>query len=277
MFDLDLPVDDAPLAFVDVETTGLRPELGDRVCEIAILRCEGPDAVDALQQLVNPEYPIGAGAQAVNRISDAMVSDAPRFPEIAADVLELIDGAVFVAHNARFDLGFLGSELDLVGLNLPPLVTLDTLALARQTLQLSSYSLGRLSESLGVDVVGDVHRAMTDVLITREVFWRLVDRLWGRGIRSVADLVDAQGGEVSYARKPRLEIPALIQAALRERRMLAIRYESLNGNETTRLVRPLGVSGQPGALSLFCHCLLRDAHRSFRLDRIRHMELVEDF
>jgi len=275
MLDLTLSLDDVPLAFLDVETTGLAPNYGDRVCEVAILRCRGEEVLDSLQQLINPQRPMGAGAFAVHGIADEMLRDAPPFEQVAEDVLELVEGAVLVGHNTPFDLGFLAEELGRLGLSLPPFVALDTLRLARHAYRLRSYSLGSVAEALGVDVRGHAHRAMSDVLLTRAVFQRLVDDLWREGFRTINDLLRAQGGMIEFARAPTLDIPPLIQEALRERLLLRLRYLAENGVETDRLVRPITVSDRGGTISLVAHCYLRDALRAFRLDRILEMDLVK--
>jgi DNA polymerase-3 subunit epsilon len=96
-------------AFVDLETTGTRPE-ADRITEIGIVRVDDDAAglrVTEWSSLVDPEVPIPPAIQALTGITDAMVARAPSFSTIANDVRDLLAGCVFVAHNARFDYGFL--------------------------------------------------------------------------------------------------------------------------------------------------------------------------
>lgn len=96
-------------AFVDLETTGTRAS-ADRITEIGVVRVDddGRDIrVTEWESLVDPEVPIPPAIQALTGITDAMVRSAPSFSTIARDVLELLAGCVFVAHNARFDYGFL--------------------------------------------------------------------------------------------------------------------------------------------------------------------------
>jgi DNA polymerase III subunit epsilon len=97
-------------AFVDLETTGTRAAL-DRITEIGIVRVDddgkAPTRVTEWSTLVDPEVPIPPAIQALTGITDAMVKAAPTFSTIAGDVLNLLAGCVFVAHNARFDYGFL--------------------------------------------------------------------------------------------------------------------------------------------------------------------------
>ncbi|MBC7235314.1 MAG: WYL domain-containing protein [Chloroflexi bacterium] len=270
-------IDQVPITFLDVETTGLYPELGDRVVEIAALRCEGDLVVDALHQLINPQRRIGAGAFAVHGITDDMVRDAPHFAQIAGDVLDLLRGAVFVGHNAPFDLGFLLEELSLVGMTLPPMVALCTLRLSRRQYRLPGYSLGRVTETLGLGIAGETHRAMTDVLLTRALMTRLIDDMWARGIRTVRDYVAEQGGPISVIRSSRLDVPIEIREALADDRLLALRYRAMDGTETQRFVRPYRVVRRSGQLLLLGYCLLRNAERTFRIDRIIEIEIVDRF
>ena len=116
---------------------------------------------------------------------------------------------------------------------------------------------------------------MADVLTTRALFDRLVGDLWPRGVRTVSDYVAAQGGTLGYGRPPKFDVPSEIQEALSQNRLLLLRYHSQTGQETERVVRPLGVQELRGRLFLVAHCFLRDAQRSFRLDRILEVDTVE--
>lgn len=273
---LSQTIDDVPLAFLDVETTGLAPYQGDRVCEIAILRCRYGEPEDALQQLIDPQRPIGAGAFAVNGITEDMLRGAPTFAQIADQVMSILEGAVAVCHNARFDLGFVSNEFALLGGQLPAVPALDTLRLAKSMLLLRSYSLGRLAEALEVFVDGRAHRAMVDVLLTRGVFERLTDALWSRGIRTLGDILALQGGSAEVEPRLTVDVPPVILEALRGEWLMRLRYQAPGAPETERLVRPLAVLDRGGFPSLVAHCYLRDARRHFRLDRILAMELVRD-
>lgn len=97
------------LAFIDVETTGGRP-LEDRLTEVAIIRFAADGRVTRWQSLLNPGVPIPAEIQALTGITPAMVRDAPTFFDVRDDVRRMLEGAVFVAHNARFDYGFIKNE-----------------------------------------------------------------------------------------------------------------------------------------------------------------------
>ncbi|MEP7330176.1 MAG: exonuclease domain-containing protein [Betaproteobacteria bacterium] len=107
------------LAFVDLETTGMRAG-EDRITEVGIVRVDmdpdgGPPRVAEWSSLVDPEMPIPSVIQALTGITDAMVAGAPTFGSIATHIEERLDGAVFIAHNARFDHGFLKHAFARIG------------------------------------------------------------------------------------------------------------------------------------------------------------------
>lgn len=98
-----------PLVLIDLETTGANA-VTDRITEIAMLRVEGGKIVARWQSLVNPGQGIPPFIQRIIGISDDMVATAPRFANLADQVRAMLAGAVFVAHNARFDYGFICNE-----------------------------------------------------------------------------------------------------------------------------------------------------------------------
>jgi DNA polymerase-3 subunit epsilon len=111
-----LDLRDAPLAIVDLETTGTRPA-SDRITEIAILEVNGLELASRWSTLVNPGASIPSAIQALTGISNEMVAAAPKFAELAEALQEKLAGRVFVAHNARFDYGFLRREFARAGID----------------------------------------------------------------------------------------------------------------------------------------------------------------
>ncbi|HYD57633.1 MAG TPA: exonuclease domain-containing protein [Burkholderiales bacterium] len=105
---------DAPLAIVDLETTG-GSAAHDRVTEIAVLEVDGFEVTSEWSTLVNPETTIPGAIQALTGITNDMVAGAPRFSQLAEELFERLSGRVFIAHNARFDYGFLRREFERTG------------------------------------------------------------------------------------------------------------------------------------------------------------------
>jgi DNA polymerase-3 subunit epsilon len=276
MVDLEALIDGVPIAVLDVETTGLDPTRGDRVCEIAILRSVGREPVDAYQHLIHPQRRMRPGALRVHGITDEMLAGQPTFPEVARDVLEVMEGAVLVGHNLAFDLGFIETELARAGLSLGPYVGLDTLRLARRLYTRRRYGLGALAASLGLAIDGRAHRAMADVLLTRLVFHRILEDVQRDSPCTVRHLHAMQGGRIHQRRPTPLPVPPIIREALEDACPLWLRYRAADGTESERTVTPLRVEEGAGACVLVAVCHLRHERRMFRLDRIIAMRLAPE-
>ena len=139
----------------DTETTGLSPLTGDRMVEIGCVelfnRCETGRTYHAY---FNPDRPMPSSAEAVHGLSDAFLSDKPRFHETVEELIEFLGDCPLVAHNASFDFGFLNHELAQCG---RPLVCMtrmvDTLAIARTRHPGAKHSLGRARHRpIGIEI-----------------------------------------------------------------------------------------------------------------------------
>ena len=151
-------------AVIDIETTGGRAER-DRITEIAIILHDGEKVVDTFSTLINPCCKIPSNITQLTGITDAMVANAPPFFEVAKRILELTENAVFVAHNVRFDYGFVKAAFKDLGYNYQR-ETLCTVRMSRATFKgLPSYSLGNLCNSLDIRIENR-HRAMGDAQAT---------------------------------------------------------------------------------------------------------------
>lgn len=154
-------------AVVDLETTGGRANR-DRILEIGIVLHDGERIIDQWSSLINPETPIPWGISELTGITPNMVTNAPRFFEVAKKVVEMTEGAIFVAHNARFDYSFLVEEFRRLGYAYTR-KQLCTLRLARQALpHLPSHGLDALSQHLGL-INHHRHRALGDALATAQL------------------------------------------------------------------------------------------------------------
>ena len=151
-------------AFIDLETTGMKP-LVDRVTEIAIIRFNADGSTERWQSLINPGVAIPAEIQALTGITNAMVRNAPSFFEVRTQVRSMLESAVFVAHNARFDYGFIKNEFRRQG----EAFTADVLCTVRLSRRLYPDADGH-----GLDAIVsrhrlggfDRHRAMGDTEAT---------------------------------------------------------------------------------------------------------------
>ena len=158
------------LAFIDLETTGTNPTR-DRITEIGIVLVEG-EQIDVWSTLVNPERPIPEFIQQLTGIRNEMVASAPGFAEIADELAQRLEGCLFIAHNARFDYGFIRNEFLRLGRRFRADV-LCTVRLSRKLFpQHPRHNLDSLIERHGLSHP-DRHRALADADLVWQ-FWRKV-------------------------------------------------------------------------------------------------------
>jgi DNA polymerase-3 subunit epsilon len=173
---------------VDVETTGGRAYYGDRITEIAAVVVRNGEIVELFETLVNPERPIPPFITRLTNITWDMVRDAPTFDRIAPDVLRVLEGNVFVAHNAMFDWRFVASEVSRCAGRKLNGRRLCTVRVARKILpQLSRRSLDHVARYYGVEITNR-HRAGGDALATAKCFIRMISDLTDRGYGTWEDL-----------------------------------------------------------------------------------------
>lgn len=269
---LNQPLDQIALVFFDIESTGLHAS-EDRICEIALRRVRGSTIEASYTSLVNPCHPMDRQAFQVHQISPEMLKDAPLFAEVAPNVLPLLQDAVLVAHNAPFDVAFLNNELQ----RLPhsPLANpvIDTLVLSRRLLRRSSHSLASLAADMGLSRPS--HRAMDDVMALEGLYRYLLEQLAEREISTLDDVLRFQRGLLpgQVEQTP----PPVIEQALRQGRRISIIYRSVSTPEPTlRLIRPIEITHERSGLFLRAFCYLRNDLRSFALEKIESMELIEE-
>jgi DNA polymerase-3 subunit epsilon len=161
-------------AIIDIETTGGSSRI-EKITEIAIYLHDGTEITGEFVTLVNPERNIPYFITNLTGITNEMVEDAPRFFEIAKQIVELTEGRTFVAHNARFDYSFIREEFKALGFNFKRNL-LDTVALSRKLLPgHKSYSLGNICKDLKISINGR-HRASGDALATVKLFEILMEK-----------------------------------------------------------------------------------------------------
>jgi DNA polymerase III epsilon subunit family exonuclease len=266
MFDLS----NAHFAFLDLETTGLSPWFGDRICEVGIVLTQGRRIKEQYQMLVNPERPLSPGAASTNGLSDEQLAHARPFAEIADVVAKWLTGKVVVCHNAQFDIQFLDSEFRRLHreIQIPNLI--DTLMLARQNYQLPSYSLLSIAEAFQIPVKIS-HRALDDAHTARSIFFAMMD-----GLKEIKrPVLDDYIGIYSSPAWPNdgIQLPTELGEAIYSQKKLFIRYIDGEGEETQRWITPKQVTGLSDYVYLLAHCHMRNAERSFRLDRIVEVQV----
>jgi len=252
-----------------LETTGLSPWFGDRVCEVGIVISEGKRIKEQYQQLVNPERPLSPGAMSTNRLTDAELLSAPVFADVADSVSGLLKEAVVVCHNASFDMQFLDSEFKRADRDIQIPNLIDTLMLSRQYYELPSYSLSAIAGAFQVPLT-NAHRALNGALLARGIFFAMMEQ-----IKQLNKPLDEFIGIYNSPAWPDegIQLPTELGEAIYSQRRIFIRYIDGDGKESERWITPMQVTGLSDYVYLQAHCHLRNAERSFRLDRIVEVQI----
>ena len=195
-------IDECAFAVVDVETTGIQVVRGaDRVIEVAVVVTQGARRQTVLDRLIHPDRPVSNLITRITSITNDHLRAAPRFEEIADEVVEALAGRVFVAHNVRFDWSFLSAELRRAkGISLMG-PRLCTARLARRLVPAAeSCGLDWLTEYFGLENPAR-HRAGGDAWATAELLGRLLPLAREAGAKTLQDLEGLQLRRPRPARK----------------------------------------------------------------------------
>lgn len=159
-----------PIVMLDFETTGLSPDTGDRITEVAALRIAGGEIVERYVSLVNCGVRIPYFITQLTGITQQMVDGAPPADEVVPALLDFIGTDTLAAHNASFDEKFLKAEGAMLGRDCRHTGLVCSLKLSRRVFPgLASYKLGQLSQALGIVFGGRAHRAEADAEAAAQV------------------------------------------------------------------------------------------------------------
>jgi DNA polymerase-3 subunit epsilon len=188
----DMALESLTYVVFDTETTGLLPQQGDEIVQIAAVRIVNGRRVEGevFDTLVNPGRPIPLSSTEVHGITEAMLADAPPVPDVVARFHKFCEGAVLIAHNAPFDMQFLRRH------EVRPAMVfgnpvLDTVLLSAVIYgQHEVHSLDALTHRLGITIPEEArHTAIGDTVATADAFLRLLPMLKGRGLATFGDVL----------------------------------------------------------------------------------------
>ena len=188
--ELGEPLRTVDFVVVDLETTGGAAANGDAITEIGAVRVRGGEVLGEFQTLVDPGGSIPAFVSVLTGITDAMVCGAPRIAAALPPFLEFARGAVLVAHNAPFDIGFLKAACAQLALPWPGFAVVDTAVLARRVLtrdEVPNCKLATLAPFFRAATTPN-HRALDDARATVDVLHGLIARLGNLGVHSLPEL-----------------------------------------------------------------------------------------
>ncbi|MEV0717903.1 DEDD exonuclease domain-containing protein [Asanoa sp. NPDC050611] len=195
---------DTTFVVLDLETTGGAPD-GGGITEVGAVKVRGGEELGVLATLVNPGQPIPPFITVLTGITQAMVLPAPPIEEVLPPLLEFLKGAVLVAHNAPYDVGFLKAACAKFGYAWPNPRVLDTAALARRVLirdEVPNRKLGTLAAHFHTPRQ-PTHRALDDALATVDVLHAMIGRLGSHNVTTVGDAIEFAKAVTPTQRKKR--------------------------------------------------------------------------
>ena len=187
------PLSEITFIVLDLETTGASPTNGCAITEIGAIAVRGGEILEEFSTFVNPQVALPEYIINLTGITDEMLVGAPLIDQAFPDFIEFINrhkDVHLVAHNAPFDIGFLKAAAAALSHDWPKYEVIDTVKLARRVIDRSeilNYKLGTLSQFFDTKALPN-HRALDDVKTTVEVLHRLIERLAGFEVFSIAQL-----------------------------------------------------------------------------------------
>ena len=278
----------------DLETTGLSP-LVDKIIEISAVKILPSGEVETFDELIDPQIPIPDYTTQIHGIDDATVKGAPNIEALGDDFLQFLDDKTLIAHNARFDAGFLVYDLHQAGLALPKSDVYCSCQLSRFIFKnFQGHGLGTLAEKLEIPL--NHHRALNDAIACIRVFAKALikqqedeqkaeeqKRESGEKMKTSTLQAALKAGRLfslaDYKRDEDFEIPphlSPIKDHLPTQKPLMIKYKGGSHRNIFRPIRPVSFLPLPDGDVLYAHCLISDLYKSFALKKIKDFRQVTD-
>lgn len=256
------------LVSIDLETTGLSP-LVDRIIEVAAYKIT-PESSSILETLVNPQIPIPAHTTDIHHITDEMVQGAPLLREVLVELKDFINDLPIVAHNAKFDMGFIVMGMKKENIELFPNDIYCSCKLARQTHQeILNHKLGTLVSELNIPLLNH-HRASDDALAALKVFIHSLVRIK----TPLSPMLKRYGflfNLADFGQMKSEEIPEKLQhleKLVKEAAVIEIKYSGGTHKNEFRPVKLTSLLNTPDGNILYARCLWSDMQKSFKLNKI---------
>lgn len=267
-------LEDLRFISIDTETTGLKPDQGGRICEIAAAcyHQKQNKPLGYLRYLINPLQPIPTAATKVNHITDETVKYAPTFDKVIPAFLSFIKSSLIIAYNADFDMYFINTELQMYGHQPLCNPVIDVLKLSKWLLQLKSYSLENVATSLNIKLPYGLssHSALGDAILNARVFMLLIDKLIRLGNQYLGDVLKIVGDRKNECQ----EMVIRITDAIFCEKKIKLIYFSLQRERTERIVSPIRLEQRNQEYFLVAFCHLKNEERTFSLNRIEYLEVI---
>ncbi|MDR0489444.1 MAG: DEDD exonuclease domain-containing protein [Propionibacteriaceae bacterium] len=184
------PLYDTTFCVIDLETTGTAHD--SRITEIGAVKVRSGEVLGEFHSLINPGMRIPGFIESMTGISNTMVRSAPHLSQVFPSLVEFCRGSVMVAHNSRFDMGFITRACTSLGYEWPATLELDTLRIARHVIprsEVPNYRLETLAHYFSTSV-NPTHRALDDARTTVDLLHCLLERVGNQGVTTIGDLCE---------------------------------------------------------------------------------------
>ena len=262
---------------IDVETTGLSPLL-DSILEISAVKiCGGKTST--FNHLINPEIPIPANTSAIHGIFDDMVQNAPTITTIIPSFLEFVENLPVIAHNARFDLGFIIFALHQLHLPLTKSSVYCSIKLARHIFpDMEAHRLGHLAKEFGIELTQH-HRALDDAWACLKVFGKSLAKMEKEQMDCAALLQSHSylfnvGDFVTHEDFELPEHLKILKEKVAKQEVVQIKYRGGTMKNEFRPVKPMSLLPMPDGNVLYALCLRSGTHKSFALRKITEVKVT---
>ena len=253
---------------IDLETTGLSP-LVDRIIEVAAMKIT-PEETVVFQTLINPEIPIPEHTIAIHKITDEMVKDAPVLNQVLHELKVFMEDLPMVAHNAKFDLGFVVMGMQRANHALAANEIYCSCKLARHThMELPNHKLATLVKELNIPLENH-HRATDDAFAALKVFMHSLER-----VRTpLSPMLKRHGLLFSLNEFERMDTEDLpeklknLEKLVKEAAVVEILYTGGNHKNEWRPVKLTSLLNSPEGNILYARCLWSDMQKSFKLKKL---------
>jgi DNA polymerase III epsilon subunit family exonuclease len=260
------------LIAIDLETTGLSP-LIDRIIEFAAVRIT-PGGVETLESLINPNISIPKETIQFHGINDVDVKDSPSLLEFMPKILSFIGDLPIVAHNAKFDLGFLVFALHNFNLPYPSSDIYCSVKMSRQSFkEIENYKLSTISKYFDIPLENH-HRAMDDTIACLLIFKKALERLSGKELKNALK-ESLLFNSSDFKRNKHIDLEGHLidlRKRVRKQQMIFIKYNGGSYKNRLRPIRPVSLLPMPQGNVLYAHCLLTDMYKSFALSKIKEIK-----
>ena len=206
----DRNLKEATYVVFDVETTGLFNQY-DQIIELAAVKVKDGEIIDKFERFSNPHEKLSETIINLTHITDDMLVDAPEIEEVLTEFKEWVGDAIFVAHNASFDMGFIDTGYERLGFGPSTNGVIDTLELSRTiNTEYGKHGLNFLAKKYGVELTQH-HRAIYDTEATAYIFIKMVQQMKELGVANHKDINKKLSNEDAYKRARPTHVTLIVQ------------------------------------------------------------------